>query len=165
MIESAAHAEGLAWSSSPFEYGLMLLLAALLAGVISFLAPLAPASFAFAFVGPSVIAGYGVLGLVRPRQVSLQSECMVIRPVLGKERRFERADIVEVREVMTPPLGSLIARVRDQKGRTKGVVVQNRLVLADVSVRHGGRTVGIISSVRGRRLAEWVGGDCPGSSA
>jgi hypothetical protein len=162
VIESPIHAEGVVvWRTSSFEYVLVLLIAVVLGGVLSLLAPLTPTFFAFAFVVPVLIGGYGVLGLVRPRQVSLCLDGMAIRPVLGKEQRFEREGIIEIREIMTPPLGSLIVRMRDEKGRTKAVVVQNRLVLADLSVRHDGKTVGIMPSVRQRIFTDWAKGDRP----
>lgn len=159
MIDDAANAEGVVWRTSPFKYGLAILLAAVLAGALSFLAPLAPASFAFAFVGPLLIAGYGVLGLMRPRQLSLEADRMVIRPVLGKATRFERERIIEVREIVSPPLGSLIVRVRDEKGRARGVTVQNRLFDAGLGVREHGREVGMRSSAQLTLLKSWAGDD------
>lgn len=161
MTQSPVGVESVVWRTSPFEYGLVVLFAAVLAGMLSFLAPLAPAPFAFGFGVPALMAVYGLLGLVRPRRVSLLPEAMVIRPVIGKEKRHARQSIVHIGEIVTPPLGSLIARIRDDRGRTKGVVIQNRLVLADLSVRHGGRIVGIMPSVRERLLADWAGLDKP----
>lgn len=159
MIEDAAPAEDLVWFTGPFEYGLAVLLAAVLAGALSAFVPFAPASFAFVFVGPLLIAGYGVLGLTRPRQVSLEADRMVIRPVLGRTRHVERDRIIEVREIVSPPLGSLIVRVRDEKGRTRGVTVQNRLFDAGLGVREHGREVGMRSSAQLTLLKSWVGDD------
>lgn len=159
MIDGVASAEGFVWRTSPFEYGLVVLIAAVLICALFALAPFAPASFACAFVGPLLIAGYGVIGLMRPRQVSLEAGCMVIRPVLGKARRIERDRIIEVRDIVSPPLGALIVRMRDEKGRARGLTVQNRLFEAGLGVREHGREVGMRSSAQLALLKSWVGDD------
>lgn len=122
---------------------------------------------AFRFVAPGVwviallLVGaasvYAVLGFRRPRQVSLLSDVMVIRPVIGKEKRYLRSDIVSAEEITTPPLGSLIARIRKGDGRIRGVTVQNRLCFAGSGVRERGREVGMPSSIRGKLFMDWVG--------
>ncbi|MDB5421623.1 MAG: hypothetical protein JWR59_1570 [Brevundimonas sp.] len=117
----------------------------------------APGVWVIALLLVGAASIYAVLGFRRPRQVSLLSDVMVIRPVIGKERRYLRSDIVSAEEITMPPLGSLVARVRDGEGRIRGVTVQHRAVFAGLGVRELGREVGMSSSIRGKLFMDWVG--------
>ena len=157
MIQGLSSAQGVVWRTSPFEYGLVVVCAAIAAGFALTYRSLAPAVWGIALLLLAAASLYALLGLRRPRQVSLLSDVMVIRPVIGKERRNLRSDIVSAEEIATPPLGSLIARVRDGDGRVRGVTVQHRLVFAGLGVRERGREVGMASSTRGKLFLEWAG--------
>lgn len=157
MIADRSSAQGLVWRTRPFEYGLVIACAAVAAGFALTLRSLAPAVWVIALLILAAASLYALLGLRRPRQVSLLPDVMVIRPVIGKERRYLRSDIVSAEEIATLPLGSLVARVRDGDGRVRGVTVQHRLVLAGLGVRERGREVGMASSTRGKLFLEWAG--------
>lgn len=148
----------IAWSTSPFEYGLLILAALMLAGfVLSFGSAATTGIGVTALLLATIMAFYGVIGVLRPRLVQLDAETMSIRPVIGAAKRYARKDIVSVRETISVPFASLMAGVRRADGKVRMVTVNDRLVLADISVREGGRTVGIVSSTRGRLFVDWAG--------
>ena len=94
MIADRSSAQGLVWRTSPFEYGLVIVCAAVAAGFALTLRSLAPAVWGIALLILAAASVYALLGLRRPRQVSLLPDVMVIRPVIGQERRYLRSDIV-----------------------------------------------------------------------
>lgn len=157
MIEIPSGTDSVIWRTSPFEYGLVLLCAGLAAGFVVTFLSLAPAVCGIALLILGAASVYAVMGLMRPRQVSLLADVMVIRPVIGKERRYLRSDIVSAEEITTPPFGSLIARVRNGEGRLSGVTVQHRLFLAGLGVREASQEVGMASSVRRKLFMDWAG--------
>ena len=157
MIENASRAEDVIWRTSPFEYGLVLLVAGVAAGFVLTFRFASPALWGVALVLLGAALLYALAGVSRPRQVSLLADVMVIRPVIGKERRYLRSDIVSAEEITTPPLGSLIARVRKSDGRIGGVTLQNRLLIAGLGVREQGREVGMRSSIKKRLFMDWAG--------
>ncbi len=105
----------------------------------------------------ATLAAYGVAGVVRPRLVQLDVDIMTIRPVIGAPKRYARKHIASVRETISVPFASLMAGVQTPDGRVRMITVHGRVVLADISVREGGRTVGMVSSTRGRLLMDWAG--------
>ena len=146
-----------AWTSSAFEYGLMVLLALPLAAFLLWVSALQPIAFGLLSGVLLLVAAYGLIGLVRPRRVLLDAERLTIRPVIGRTMHHLRRDIVDVREVITAPHVALLATVKTAEGRIKRGTVDHRPALVDISIRQDGRTVGMLASTRGRLLTDWAG--------
>lgn len=142
--------------ASPFEYGLILVCAGLVSAFLMPVRPLAPSVWGIGSLILGMVSVYAVLGFLRPRKVTLDTDAMVIRPVLGRARRYLRSDIAGVEEIVTPPLGSLIAHVRQGDSRTRGVTLQHRLYYAGLGVREHGREAGIPTSVRATAFRAWL---------
>ncbi|MFN4040662.1 MAG: hypothetical protein ACK4I0_03245 [Brevundimonas sp.] len=146
-----------AWTTSTFEYSLVILLAMAAAAFVLAISALQPLVFGLLSGLCALVAAYAATGLVRPRRVSLYADKLEIRPVVGRTRHHLRHEIVDVREVITAPHVALLVKLKTAEGRTERITVDHRLALVDISIRQDGRTVGMLASTRGRLLTDWAG--------
>lgn len=100
---------------------------------------------------------YGLIGLQRPHRVVLENENLIVRPVVGRPKLFERSAILSCEEITSIPFASLIIRTVDERsGKQRSVTLSNRLVLAGLGIRHDGREVGMVPSTRQAMIEDWL---------
>lgn len=143
------------FSSGRLVYGALIVCSFLTELIlVEFFRHYAPTSLiAMVLVGALFILG--IYGLMRPRLVTLDAQSLTLRPTFGRQQRWTREQIVNVEEIVSPPFGALIARVKDDNGKHLAITLSNRLALAGLGVRDNGREVGIMPSSRLSLVKAW----------
>jgi hypothetical protein len=88
----------------------------------------------FGMASLALVGVFSAFGLVRPKRIFLESDELIFRPVIGRERRIRRSDILGFEEIGLPVVSVVLVacRLRSASGHAaRRVVLIHRHPLFD----------------------------------